>query len=164
MCAIIATKQIGITNEQIKEALSKFVGVEHRMEFVARVNGREFYNDSKATNVKSTEIALNSFNTPVILLLGGLDRGHSFDDLKDDLSNVTHIVCYGETKNRIKEFSDKLNKDCVVVDSLEDAVKCAYSISNEGDTILLSPSCASWDQFENFESRGDKFKEVVFKL
>jgi len=164
MCAIIATKQIGITNEQIKEALSKFVGVEHRMEFVARVNGREFYNDSKATNVKSTEIALNSFNTPVILLLGGLDRGHSFDDLKDDLSYVTHIVCYGETKNRIKEFSDKLNKDCVVVDSLEDAVKCAYSISNEGDTILLSPSCASWDQFENFESRGDKFKEVVFKL
>jgi len=161
MCALIATKELGITNDQIKNVLNKFVGVEHRMEFVGKVNGREFYNDSKATNVKSTEIALNAFNTPVILLLGGLDRGHSFEDLSDDLSNVTHIISYGETKNRIKEFSDKYSVDCVVVDTLQEAVKCAYSISNEGDTILLSPACASWDQFDCFEDRGKKFKEVV---
>ena len=164
MCAIIATKELGISNETIKDVLDKFVGVEHRMEFAGKVNSREFYNDSKATNVKSTEIALNAFDSPVILLLGGLDRGHSFEDLSDDLSNVTHIISYGETKNRIKEFALKYNKDCIVVDNLEEAVKCAYSISNEGDTILLSPACASWDQFENFEQRGDKFKETVEKL
>lgn len=161
MSAIIATKEIGITNETIKEVLGKFTGVEHRIEFVKRINGREFYNDSKATNVKSTEIALNAFNTPTILLLGGMDRGHSFEDLRDDLSNVVHIVCYGETKNRIKEFADSCKIDCTVVDTLEEATKFAYNISSEGDTILLSPACASWDQYEDFEKRGDNFKEVI---
>ena len=161
MCAIVATKQLGISNYTIKEVLGKFAGVEHRLEFAGKVNGREFYNDSKATNVKSTEIALNAFNSPVILLLGGLDRGHSFEDLSDDLSFVEHIISYGETKNRIKEFADKYNIDCVVVDTLEEAVKCAYSISDEGDTILLSPACASWDQYDSFEDRGKKFKEVI---
>lgn len=161
MCAIIAAKEVGVSNKCIKEVLDKFVGVEHRLEFVSKINGREFYNDSKATNTESTKIALNSFKSPVILLLGGLDRGHSFEDLKDDLTYVTHIVGYGETKDRIKEFASKYNIDCVVVEQLEDAVKCAYSISSVGDTILLSPSCASWDQFDNFEERGKKFKEVV---
>ena len=161
MCAIIATKELGISNETIKEVLNKFTGVEHRIEFVAKINGREFYNDSKATNVKSTEIALNAFNTPTILLLGGLDRGHSFEDLKDDLTHVTHIVCYGETKDRIKEFADECKIDCTVVNTLEEATKFAYNISNEGDTILLSPACASWDQFEDFEKRGNVFKEVI---
>ena len=164
MCAIVATKELGITNLQIKEVLDKFVGVEHRLEFAGKVSGREFYNDSKATNVKSTEIALGAFDTPVILLLGGLDRGHSFEDLSDDIANVKNIISYGETKDRIKEFANKYNKDCVVVDTLEEAVKCAYSISNEGDTILLSPACASWDQFEDFEARGRKFKEVISSL
>ena len=138
--------------------------MEHRIEFVAKINGREFYNDSKATNVKSTEIALNAFNTPVVLLLGGLDRGHSFEDLKDDLTNVTHIVCYGETKNRIKEFADSCKVNATVVDTLEEATKFAYNISNDGDTILLSPACASWDQFADFEKRGEKFKETVNNL
>jgi len=164
MCAIIATKELGISNETIKEVLNKFTGVEHRIEFVAKINGREFYNDSKATNVKSTEIALNAFNTPVVLLLGGLDRGHSFEDLKDDLTNVTHIVCYGETKNRIKEFADSCKVNATVVDTLEEATKFAYNISNDGDTILLSPACASWDQFADFEKRGEKFKETVNNL
>lgn len=161
MCAIIATKQIGISNEIIKEVLNKFTGVEHRIEFVAKINGREFYNDSKATNVKSTEIALNAFNTPTILLLGGLDRGHSFEALKDDLTHVIHIVCYGETKNRIKEFADECKIDATVVNTLEEATKFAYNISSVGDTILLSPACASWDQFEDFEKRGDTFKVTV---
>lgn len=161
MCAIIATKQIGISNESIKEVLNKFSGVEHRIEFVSKINGREFYNDSKATNVESTQIALKSFDTPIILLLGGLDRGHSFDDLRPNLSNVSHIVCYGETKNRIKEFATSCNIDCTAVDTLEEATKVAYNISNEGDTILLSPACASWDQFEDFEKRGEKYKEVI---
>ena len=164
MCAIIATKELGISNEAIKEVLNKFTGVEHRIEFVAKINGREFYNDSKATNVKSTEIALNAFNTPTVLLLGGLDRGHSFEDLKDDLTYVTHIVCYGETKDRIKEFADECKIDATVVNTLEEATKFAYNISNVGDTILLSPACASWDQFDDFEKRGDKFKEVISSI
>ncbi|MBQ9072349.1 MAG: UDP-N-acetylmuramoyl-L-alanine--D-glutamate ligase [Bacilli bacterium] len=164
MCAIIATKELGISNEVIKEVLNKFTGVEHRIEFVAKINGREFYNDSKATNVKSTEIALNAFDTPTIILLGGLDRGHSFEDLRDDLNNVTHIVCYGETKMRIKEFSLSCNIDCTVVNTLEEATKYAYNISNPGDTILLSPACASWDQFDDFEQRGDTFKNTVNTL
>lgn len=164
MCAIIATKQLGITNEKIKEVLNNFTGVEHRIEFVRNLNGREFYNDSKATNVKSTEIALNAFNTPTILLLGGLDRGHSFEDLKDDLAHVTNIICYGETKERIKEFADSCSINCKVVNTLEEATKLAYNISNEGDTILLSPACASWDQFDNFEDRGNLFKNVINNL
>lgn len=164
MCAIAATKQFGISNEVIKNVLSKFAGVEHRLEYVGKINDREFYNDSKATNVKSTEIALGAFNTPVILLLGGLDRGHSFDDLNDDLDFVTHIISYGETKARIKEFALKCKKDCVVVDTLEEAVRCAYNISNKNDTILLSPACASWDQFNDFEARGKIFKEIVNKI
>ncbi len=161
MCAIIATKVLGITNEQIKEVLSTFTGVEHRIEFVKTINNRSFYNDSKATNVKSTEIALNSFDTPTILLLGGLDRGHSFEDLSDDLSHVKYIICYGETKNRIKDFADSKGIDCKVVDTLKDATLLAYELSSEGDTILLSPACASWDQFSDFETRGKLFKEVI---
>lgn len=164
MCAIAATYNFGVTKKDIKDVLSKFAGVEHRIEFVTRLNDRDFYNDSKATNVKSTQIALSAFNTPTILLLGGLDRGHSFEELKDYLTHVTHIVCYGETKNRIKEFSDSCNIDCTVLETLEDAVKCAYNISNPNDTILLSPACASWDQFKDFEERGRKFKEVISSL
>ena len=164
MCAIIATKYFGISTDAIKRVLDKFAGVEHRIEFVAKINGREFYNDSKATNVKSTQVALSAFNTPTILLLGGLDRGHSFDELKSYLKNTVHIVCYGETKERIKEFANKCGIDVTVVDTLEEAVNAAYNISNEGDTILLSPACASWDQFDNFEIRGNEFKRFVNSL
>ena len=164
MCAIIATKELGISNEVIKDVLNSFIGVEHRIEFVRKLNGREFYNDSKATNVKSTQIALQAFTNPTILLLGGLDRGHSFDDLKNSLKNTTHIICFGETKYRIKDFADSLNIDCTIVDNVEEAVKLAYNISNENDVILLSPACASWDQFKCFEDRGDLFKKTVMEL
>lgn len=164
MCAIVATKELNIKNETIKEVLNSFRGVEHRIEYVDNINGREFYNDSKATNVKSTEIALNAFKSPTILIMGGLDRGHSFDDLADDLSNVTHVVCYGETKLRIKEFMDNINVECKVVGNLKEAVEVAYELSEPNDTILLSPACASWDQYDNFEIRGTEFKKAVEKL
>ena len=164
MAAIIAVKQFGVSNEVIKEVLESFCGVEHRLEFVTKINDRSFYNDSKATNVKSTMIALNSFKEPTILILGGLDRGHSFEPLVPYLTNVTHIICYGETKERIKQFSDEQNIDCVVLDNLEEATKVAYNLSNPGDVILLSPACASWDQYPSFEKRGEKFKEVVNNL
>ena len=164
MCAIAATKELGITNKEIKEVLDKFAGVEHRLEFVDKINGIDFYNDSKATNVKSTEIALGAFNTPVILIAGGLDRNHSFEDLSDDLEHVKCAVVYGETKNRLKEFFEKNNIECEVVDNLHESINYAYSKAIEGDTILLSPACASWDQYESFEARGKEFKEVVESL
>lgn len=164
MCAILVAKKYGISNETVKEVLGCFAGVEHRLEFVSKVNGRDVYNDSKATNVKSTEIALGAFQKPVVLLLGGLDRGHSFDDLKDDMDYVKHVVCYGQTKERIKQFCDEIKKDCSIVDTLEEATKAAYNLSDEGDVILLSPACASWDQYDCFEDRGNEFKRVIETL
>lgn len=164
MCAISATKELGIDNDSICEVLETFTGVEHRLEFVKRINERDFYNDSKATNNKSTEIALASFNRPTILLLGGLDRGQSFEELYEYMTNVKSIVTYGETKEKIKMFADSHNIDCTIVNTLEEATHLAYNISDENDVILLSPACASWDQYKKFEDRGDDFKRVVNEI
>ncbi len=161
MCAILVMKELNIPNKYIIEELETFKGVEHRIEYVKELNGRKFYNDSKATNTVSTRIALDSFNTPVILIMGGLDRGHSFDELNEHLKCVKYIICYGETKERIKAWS---KVECKVVDNLEEATKKAYELSSIGDTILLSPACASWDQFNSFEERGTLYKEVINKL
>ena len=164
MAAILIAKEFNVSNSVIKEVLNNFAGVEHRIEFVTKLNEREFYNDSKATNVDSTITALKSFDNEVVLILGGLDRGHSFDPLIPYLSNVKHIVCYGETKYRIKEFAVKNNIDVTVTENLDEATRAAYNISLEGDTILFSPACASWDQYKNFEERGDDFKKIVSDL
>lgn len=164
MCAIAATKKYGVTNEEIFNVLNRFGGVEHRIEFVKNVNGVEFYNDSKATNVKSTQIALNAFDKPTILILGGLDRGHSFDELESYLKNTKLIVCYGETKNRIKEFADRINIKCIVKDNLIESTLECFNNSQNGDVVLLSPACASWDQYKCFEDRGNEFKNVVNNL
>lgn len=164
MAAILMVKEFGVSNSVIKEVLNNFAGVEHRIEFAGKINEREFYNDSKATNVDSTITALKSFDNEVVLILGGLDRGHSFEPLLPYLKNVKHIVCYGETKNRIQEFANKNGIDVTVTDNLEEATHVAYNISLEGDTILLSPACASWDQYNNFEERGNEFKKVVESL
>ena len=164
MGALLAVKEFGVSNEVIRDVLTTFNGVEHRIEFVKNVNGVYFYNDSKATNVKSTQIALNTFKNPTILILGGLDRGHSFEGLKEYLGNTKAIVCYGETKNRIKEFSDSIGIDCYVVDDLVTATKKSYELASDGYTVLLSPACASWDQFKCFEDRGNLFKETVNNL
>ena len=164
MAAILVAKEFNISNNIIKEVLNNFAGVAHRIEFVAKINGREFYNDSKATNTDSTITALKSFDNDVVLILGGLDRGHSFESLIPYLKHVKHIVCYGETKERIETFALENNIDVNVTDNLEESVKAAYNISEEGDTILLSPACASWDQYNNFEERGDEFKKIVSEL
>ena len=164
MAAILVAKEFNISDKVIKEVLNNFAGVEHRIEFARRINEREFYNDSKATNVDSTITALKSFDNEIVLILGGLDRGHSFEPLLPYLKNVKHIVCYGETKMRIKEFANKNNIDVTVTDNLEEATHAAYNISLDGDTILFSPACASWDQYKNFEERGDEFKKIVSEL
>lgn len=164
MAALLIANEFEVPSETIYNVLSTFPGVEHRNEYVCSVNGRDFYNDSKSTNVVSTITALKSYDTDLVLLLGGLDRGHSFDDLVPYLTHVRSIVCYGETKDRIKDFAEKNAIKCFAVDDLTQAVKQAYECSEDGDTILLSPACASWDQFNNFEERGLLFKKIVKKL
>ena len=164
MAAIMVVKELGVSNESIVSLLKEFGGVEHRIEFVKELEGRKFYNDSKATNIKATQIALSSFKTPVILLLGGMERGQDFNELKEFMSSVRLIVTYGECKKRIEEFANNMMIDVKVVDFLENAVNVAYELSNEGDTILLSPAAASWDQYKCFEDRGNEFKKVVNSL
>lgn len=164
MASILVLKEFDVENEIIEKYLSKFNGVEHRIEYVRTLNNRDFYNDSKSTNNEATITALKTFKTPTILIMGGLDRNIPFDELKDYLNNVKGIVCYGETKEKINEFSKNNNIECHIVNELKEATLKAYEISSEGDTILLSPACASWDQFKSFEDRGNLYKEVVNKL
>lgn len=164
MCAIIIAKMFNTTNEDIKDFLSKFGGVEHRIEYVRELNKRKFYNDSKATNNESTIIALDSFKEPTILIMGGLDRNIPFDPIKDHLTNTKCIVCYGETKYKIEEFAKKAGISVIVVDNLIEAVNKAYSVSKENEVILFSPACASWDQYKDFEIRGKEFKDTVNSL
>lgn len=164
MVAIFIAKTFGVTNEAIQKFLSSFKGVEHRIEYVRTLNGRKFYNDSKATNNESTIIALKSFLEDTILIMGGLDRNIPFDSIAPYLTHVKCILSYGETKDKIRSFAEENHVDSVVVDTLEEATKNAYEMSKEGDVILLSPACASWDQFKDFEVRGDTFKKLVNEL
>lgn len=161
MGAIIAVKKYGVTDEVIQKVLKEFKGVEHRLEYVDTIDGVTYYNDSKATNCVSTITALNSFDKPTILLLGGYDRGHSFHDLDDSMKNVKCVVCFGETKNRIEEFCNDLSIKCYKNDTLKEAMNVVKDICTPGDVVLLSPACASWDQYDKFEDRGDEFKKLV---
>ncbi len=163
MGAIIAVKKYGVTDEVIQKVLKEFKGVEHRLEYVDTINGVTYYNDSKATNCVSTITALNSFDKPTILLLGGYDRGHSFHDLDNSMKNVKYVICFGETKNRIEEFCNDLNIKCYKKNTLKEAMSVVKDISTPGDIVLLSPACASWDQYDKFEDRGDEFKKLVRK-
>ena len=161
MAAISVVKLFDVPNKDIIKVLETFGGVEHRIEYVKTVKGVAYYNDAKATNCESTKTALNSFNEPILLILGGLDRGHSFDELTEAMSSVKKVACYGETKMRIKDYCDKINKPCEVFDNLEQATNYLIKMAQKGDVVLLSPACASWDQYEKFEDRGDEFKKII---
>ncbi|WP_314405497.1 UDP-N-acetylmuramoyl-L-alanine--D-glutamate ligase [uncultured Granulicatella sp.] len=166
LAAVAIAKLAGATNEGIKKAVQNFHGVKHRTQFVKEVNKRRFYNDSKATNIIATQTALRSFkNQSVILIAGGLDRGNGFDELVPDLKAVSGIVLYGETKEKLQDAAKVAGVPVIeIVNTLEEATKKAYAISKEDDIILLSPACASWDQFKSFEIRGDEFIQVVENL
>ena len=166
LAAVAIAKLAGATNEGIQKAVQNFHGVKHRTQFVKEVNKRRFYNDSKATNIIATQTALRSFiNQSVILIAGGLDRKNGFDELVPDLTAVSGIVLYGETKEKLQEAAKVAGVPVIeLVNTLEEATKKAYDISKEDDIILLSPACASWDQFKNFEIRGDEFIQVVENL
>lgn len=164
MAAVMAVKEFNCKTESIQKVLKDFNGVEHRLEYVDNINGRLFYNDTEATNIKCTQIALNSFTEPTIILLGGLERGQKFEDLIPYMKNVKAIVAMGQCKQRVKDFGDKLNIPTYVCDYITDATEKAYEISKEGDVILLSPGSASWDQYKECEERGSLFKETAKKL
>ncbi len=163
MGVISVVKLYDVDNKYIFNVLNTFGGVEHRIEYVTTKDGVMYYNDSKATNCESTKIALRSFKEPTLLILGGLDRGHSFDDLTNDMKNVKYVACYGETKERIKDYCNRINVECGVFNNLIEATNSCHEKAVSGDVVLLSPACASWDQYKAFEDRGNEFKDTVNK-
>lgn len=166
LAAITVAKQYNVSNEEIKETLSHFHGVPHRTQYVGEVQGRKFYNDSKATNILATKMALSGFQPEkLILIAGGLDRGNSFDELIPSLEGVKGLITFGETKEKLKDAGEKAGIPTVcTAESVEAAVPVALENSEPGDVVLLSPANASWDQYPNFEIRGDRFMEAVRKL
>ena len=180
MAAGITSRLVDIRKEVIRESLSDFRNVEHRLEFVSTVHGIEFVNDSKATNINSTWFALESFNKPVILILGGVDKGNDYEMLEELVKEkVKAIICLGkDNKKIIKAFAGMVEEivetetaDAAVKESYRlgkkgDVVLLMYRIGNEkeGDVVLLSPACASFDLFENYEDRGRQFKKAVKSL
>ena len=165
MAAIAATKLMGVQNKAIRKVLTTFKGVKHRTQFVEEIAGRKFYNDSKATNILAAQSALNAFSEPIILLAGGLDRGNEFDELIPSLKNVKVMITFGQTAEKLEKVAEISGIETVHrVDNVEKAVPIAFELSKPGDVILLSPACASWDQYKTFEVRGDIFIDAVHKL
>ncbi|MEX2404239.1 MAG: UDP-N-acetylmuramoyl-L-alanine--D-glutamate ligase [Balneolales bacterium] len=154
-----------IGNEAIRESLSKFKGVEHRFELVREKNGVRYYNDSKATNVNAVWYALNSFKVPVVLILGGQDKGNDYSDLIEPIrEKVQAIMAIGEARQKIQDQLAYAVPEFHTCLSMEEAVLTASKIAKKGQVILLSPACASFDMFENYEARGDMFKSLVNNL
>lgn len=165
LAAIAACILYGCDKSAIEEVLKTFTGVRHRTQFVREWNGRKFYNDSKATNCLATKVALNAFQQPIILIAGGLDRGHSFEELRDSMQYVKAVVAYGQTGERFIEFAKSCGiEQTILAQDVEDAVVKAVPLSESGEVILLSPACASWDQYKSFEVRGDLFINAVMNL
>ena len=165
MAACVAASTIGIRKEKIREAVSTFSSLEHRMEPAGLVRGVEFINDSKATNVNSTWFALESMTKPVILILGGVDKGNDYTLIEELVKEkVKAIVCLGTDNTKIHRAFGNTVEVMVNTQSAEEAVKAAFHLSSKGDVVLLSPACASFDLFSNYEERGKKFKEAVREL
>lgn len=155
---------LGISQDTVNSVLNNFRGLEHRMEYVAELNGIEFINDSKATNIESTFWALKNINKPIILIAGGRDKGLKFETIRDIVRDkVKLLILIGEAKTKLKQaFKDVV--DIKESDFLEEAVRLAFHNAKEGDCVLLSPMCASFDMFANFEERGNIFKKTVREL
>jgi len=165
MAAGLAAATIGIRKQKIREAIQSFEALEHRMEYVSTVRGVEFINDSKATNVNSTWYALESMTKPIILILGGIDKGNDYSLIRELVKEkVKAIVCMGTDNRKIHEAFQNDTPLMVNTGSAQEAVKAAFHFSDKGDVVLLSPACASFDLFKNFEDRGKQFKEAVFDL
>lgn len=162
MIAVSAAKAIGISNDVILEAVSSFKGVEHRIEFVREIDGVKYYNDSKGTNTDATITALKAFDHGVILLVGGFEKGLPMDEMKKHLGCVKKIIGFGACGARL--VHDLVGEDGIVVTTLDEAVAEANKIAESGDTVLLSPTTSSFDQYTCFEERGDHFKKIINAL
>jgi UDP-N-acetylmuramoylalanine--D-glutamate ligase len=165
MAAGISARAAGIRKEKIRESFSSFEGLEHRLEFVATVRGVDFINDSKGTNLNSVWFALESMKQPVVLILGGQDKGNDYNEIMDLVQEkVRAIVCMGVDNAPIHNAFENVIKNIVDTHSAADAVKAAYALAEKGDVVLLSPGCASFDLFKNYEDRGTQFKQAVREL
>lgn len=165
MAAGISARAAGIRNELLRESFSTFNGLEHRLEFVATVRGVEFINDSKGTNLNSVWYALESMTKNVVLILGGVDKGNDYSEILDLVKEkVSAIVCLGVNNGPIHDAFQGVVANIIDTTSAKDAVHAAYSLANEGEVVLLSPGCASFDLFKNFEDRGEQFKKAVKEL
>ncbi len=165
MASGIVAKVLDLRNDTIRQSMSEFKNIDHRLEFVAKISGVSYINDSKATNVNSTWYALESVGTEVVLIMGGVDKGNDYHMLKDLVrSKVKAIVCLGKDNKSIHDaFEDDVD---IIVNtfSAKEAVQVAYHLATKGDTVLLSPACASFDLFKNYEDRGNQFKTAVKEL
>jgi UDP-N-acetylmuramoylalanine--D-glutamate ligase len=165
MAASVAGATMDIRKEKIREAVETFENLEHRMEMVAAVRGVDFINDSKATNVNSTWFALESMTKPTVLILGGIDKGNDYSLLEELVQEkVKAIVCMGVDNSKIHAAFHGKVSNIVDTASAEEAVVTAYHLATVGDVVLLSPACASFDLFKNYEDRGKQFKEAVKNL
>ena len=165
MAAGIAASTLGLRKDKIREAIQSFESLEHRMEYVATVRGVEFMNDSKATNVNSTWYALENMEKPTILILGGIDKGNDYSEIMELVKEkVKAIVCMGIDNRHIHETFENVVEHIVDTRSAVDAVQAAWHFATKGDMVLLSPACASFDLFRNYEDRGKQFKQAVMDL
>ena len=165
MASAVAARILDIRSVSIRESLTDFVNVEHRLEFVAKVHGIEFINDSKATNINSTWFALESMEKPTVWIVGGVDKGNDYSELMDLVKGkVKAIICLGVDNHKIIEAFTGVVDTIVEAKSAMEAVAYGYRLASKDETVLLSPACASFDLFENYEERGDMFKEAVRRL
>jgi UDP-N-acetylmuramoylalanine--D-glutamate ligase len=165
MATALAARAAEIKNEFIRESLRSFEGVAHRLELVREYKGVRYFNDSKATNVNAVWYALSSFNTPMVLILGGRDKGSDFKLLEHQIRDKVHtIVAIGEAKDKIKNELGKSVPNLIEASSMKEAVKKSRNVAKRGEIVLLSPACSSFDMFENFEHRGNEFKQAVLDL
>ena len=165
MAASIAAQVLHIKNDVIRESLKQFAGVEHRLQYVATVKGVRYVNDSKATNVNSCWYALEAMTTPTVLILGGKDKGNDYSEIDDLVREKCHTLIFmGLHNEKLREHFGSFGLNIIDTDNLHDAVQGAYKAAKEGDTVLLSPCCASFDLFTSYEDRGNQFMAAVRKL
>ncbi len=165
MAAAIATRILNVKNDIIRQSMLDFQNIEHRLEYVLSIHGINFINDSKATNINAAWYALESMTKPVIWIVGGVDKGNDYNEIKELVKEkVKVIVCLGESSKKIQKYFKKIVNKIETASSMQEAVRASYSLADKGDVVLLSPTCASFDLFDNFEHRGQEFKNQVRKL
>lgn len=165
MAAVSAACLVGVNTEKIKKALTTFKNAPHRLESIARINNVEFINDSKATNVDSVIYALGSYKNPLIWIAGGVDKGNDYDLIKDQVKQkVKVLICLGTDNKKLKNYFSDIVPTIMETQDVKDLVRMALKASVEGDVVLLSPACASFDLFKNYMDRGDQFREAVLEL